>query len=122
MMDKKDIVCISCPIGCNLHIEFKGDEVIVTGNRCKRGENYAVNEIKNPLRVVTSNIRVKNGKYPLASVKTDGAISKNNIFDLIEALKCLSIEAPVRIGDVVIENFKDSGINIVVTREVDEEM
>ncbi len=118
MGNKKEITCIACPIGCSLHVEINGSEITVTGNRCKRGENYAFNEITNPRRTVTSNVKVVGGEFPLASVKTSDAIPKKMLFDLIESLREITLKAPVHIGDTVIKNFRDTGIDVLITREV----
>ncbi|HOO31679.1 MAG TPA: DUF1667 domain-containing protein [Thermotogota bacterium] len=118
-MENRKITCISCPLGCELSVEFDSDTVNVTGNRCPRGAEYAINEIRNPKRVVTSNVRVVGGKYPLASVKTTGAIPKERIFDLIEKLKDISLEAPVKIGQIVYSNLFDTGFDVVVTRPIE---
>jgi len=118
-METRQITCISCPLGCELSVEINGEAINVSGNRCPRGVEYATNEIRDPRRVVTSNVRVTGGKYPLASVKTTGAIPKDRIFDLIEKLKEVQLEAPVNIGQVVYSNLFDTGIDVVITRPVE---
>ena len=41
-MEKKELICIGCPMGCALTVETEGNEVLsVTGNTCPRGESYA---------------------------------------------------------------------------------
>lgn len=121
MMETREITCISCPLGCELSVEIKGDAINVSGNRCPRGLEYAINEIKDPRRVVTSNVRVTGGKYPLASVKTTGAIPKDKIFDLIEKLKGITLTAPVNIGQIIFSNLFDTGIDVVITRPIEKE-
>jgi len=117
-MEKRKIICISCPLGCEIEAEIEGDEIKITGNRCPRGKEYVVNEIKDPKRVVTSNVKVTDGEYPLASVKTTGAIPKDKIFLLVEKLRELELQAPVNIGQVVLHNLFDTGFDVVVTRPV----
>lgn len=118
-MEKRQITCISCPLGCDLEAEISGEDIKVTGNRCPRGIEYAMNEIKDPRRVVTSNVRVIGGEYPLASVKTTGAIPKGKIFDLIEKLKEVQLQAPVNIGQIVYSNLFDTGFDVVITRPIE---
>ncbi|HEW92248.1 MAG TPA: DUF1667 domain-containing protein [Thermotogaceae bacterium] len=117
-MDKK-IICIACPIGCeiNVHIEKDG-KMKIQGNRCKRGESYAKDEILNPKRVLTMSIRVENGEMDLVSVKTDGSIPKKLIPKAIEYLKGVKIRAPIKVGDVIVENLLDTGVKVVATRTV----
>ena len=70
-MEKRNLTCIGCPMGCALLVEMDGKEIIsVTGNTCKKGAEYAVKEVTDPTRIVTTTVRVKNGSMPVVSVKT----------------------------------------------------
>ena len=54
-MEKRELTCIGCPMGCQITVELESGEVLsVTGNTCKIGENYAKNEVTHPERTVTS--------------------------------------------------------------------
>ena len=115
----REFVCISCPMGCHLKVDDSDkDNIIVTGNTCNRGKIYGINEVTAPKRMVTSNVKVKNGKDLVVSVKTKEAIDKKLIFDVLEALKGVELEAPVNIGDVVIKNVCGSNIDVVASRNV----
>ena len=119
-MEKIELTCISCPLGCPLTVEMEGDTVIsVTGNTCKRGDAYARKEVTNPTRIVTSIVRVKGGKIPMVSVKTRSDIPKGKIFDCAKALQDIVVDAPVHIGDVIVENVADTGVPIVATKNVE---
>lgn len=119
-MEEKNLTCINCPIGCSLTIRMEGEQVIkVSGNTCKRGEIYARKEVTNPTRIVTSTVKVVNGKSDMVSVKTKEDISKGKIFDCIRALKNVQVEAPVRIGDVIVKNIADTGVDVVATKNVE---
>ena len=86
-------------MGCALLVEMDGKEIIsVTGNTCKKGAEYAVKEVTDPTRIVTTTVRVKNGSMPVVSVKTAQDIPKGKIFDCVEALRDVCVEAPVQIG------------------------
>ncbi len=117
-MEKRNMICVSCPLGCDLEVEIRGEEIEVKGFRCKRGETYARNEILDPRRMVTSNARVSNGDFPLVSVKTTAPLPKDLIGKLIEALKHIHLEPPIRIGQIIIQNFQNTGIDIVATRAI----
>ena len=70
-MEKRNLTCIGCPMGCALLVEMNGKEIIsVTGNTCKKGAEYAVKEVTDPTRIVTTTVRVKHGSMPVVSVKT----------------------------------------------------
>lgn len=117
----RDLICIGCPIGCQLQVKLDGKEVVeVTGNTCKRGEDYAKKECTNPTRIVTSSVYVEGGEIGVVPVKTETDIPKEKIFDCIKALKGIVVKAPINIGDVIVENILGTGVNIVATRKVDE--
>ena len=116
----KEMVCVSCPIGCLLTVELndKNEVISVKGNTCKRGEQYAVSECTNPVRVLTSTMRVKGGKLPVVPVKTSVPIPKGKMFEIMEVINCEVVDAPVKMGDVLINNVCDTGADIVATNEV----
>ncbi|MDA1469034.1 DUF1667 domain-containing protein [Brachyspira hyodysenteriae] len=87
-MEKKELTCICCPMGCALSVELEGSNVLsVSGNTCKRGDTYARDEVVRPVRMVTSIVRVKNGKLKMLPVKTKEPIDKSKIPECLEALK-----------------------------------
>ena len=92
-----------------------GFGVKVTGNTCDRGETYARNEVTAPVRIVTSNVKVSGSDKDIISVKTKDAIPKDKIFECAKALKGLTVEAPVKIGDVIVANVAGTGIDIIAT-------
>ncbi|MFL0266611.1 DUF1667 domain-containing protein [Candidatus Clostridium radicumherbarum] len=118
-MEKKELTCIGCPLGCSLLVELdnKGN-IKVTGSSCKIGDNYAIKECTNPTRIVTTTVAVINGDYPILSVKTEKDIPKNKVFDCLRLLKGIVVTAPIRIGDVVYKNILDTGVDVVATRNI----
>ncbi|SHJ60248.1 DUF1667 domain-containing protein [Hespellia stercorisuis] len=118
-METRELICIGCPMGCQLTIEMNDTEVVsVAGNTCPRGETYAKKEVTNPTRIVTSTVRVEGGEMDMVSVKTREDIPKGKIFDCVHALKNVTVAAPVNIGDVVLRNAAGTGVDIVATRNV----
>jgi len=52
-METINLTCIGCPMGCPLTVTMENGEVKdVTGNTCKRGDDYARKEVTNPTRVL----------------------------------------------------------------------
>lgn len=110
---KRDLICIICPKGCNLNVEIDDSSAIsVSGNTCKKGMEYAINECTNPVRCVTTTMKTSSGE-PI-SVKTDKAIPKDNMFELMQILNNEIITLPICIGDVIIKDI--FGCNIVATQ------
>ncbi|MCF0118046.1 MAG: DUF1667 domain-containing protein [Bacilli bacterium] len=113
---KKEFTCIVCPRGCHLSID---DKLNVTGNFCKRGEEYAKSEVTNPTRNIASIMRVKNREDTMVSVKTSKPIPKGMIFDVMKEINKISIIAPCKIGDIAIENVLNTGADILITKDID---
>lgn len=119
-MTKRELTCIGCPMGCILEVQLDGTEVVkVTGNTCPRGKDYGIKECTNPTRIVTSSVAVENGVETVASVKTERDIPKEKVYDVIRLLKDVTIKAPVNIGDIVMENIFNTGVNIIATKNID---
>lgn len=112
----KEFTCIICPRGCRLKVD---DDMNVTGNTCPRGKDYAISELTNPVRTITSSVRVNNREDLLVSVKTSGSIPKGKIFDVMREINKLSVSAPTRIGDVVSHNILGLGVDIIITKDID---
>ena len=113
---KKGLICVSCPLGCPIEVEIENGEVIsVTGNTCKRGDAYARTEITNPMRSLTTSVKVEGGVHTVVPVKSAGPVPKEKMFDCMKVINEASIKAPVKIGDVVIENILGLGVDIIAT-------
>jgi len=113
---KKKLVCIICPRGCSLCVEGEKGDLKVSGNACKRGEQYAIDECTNPMRTVTAVVRVDNRIDTMVSVKTENPIPKDKIFDVMEIINSTAVSAPVKIGDIIRENI--FGAKIVATKNI----
>lgn len=114
------LTCIVCPLGCYIEAEVDGENVRVQGCRCPRGKEWARQEIIEPKRTIMSVVRVKNGKYPVVSVKTDAPVPKEKVEELMHYIAQMEVSAPVKIGEVLVENILGVGANLVATRTVEE--
>ena len=119
-MEKIELTCINCPMGCPLVVTMDNGEVKeVAGNTCKRGEIYGRKEVTNPTRIVTSSVEVTGGSATRVSVKTREDIPKDMIFECVKALKNVSVKAPVHIGDIIVSDVAGTGVDIIATKEVE---
>ena len=114
---KRSLTCIICPRGCALEATITENGVTVSGHTCPKGEEYAINECTNPVRTVTAVVRVGNRENTMVSVKTEKPIPKDHMMDLIDALRQLRLNAPLAIGDVVLQEMFGSAV--VVTKGVE---
>jgi CxxC motif-containing protein len=108
------MICINCPRGCELDVEQKGETVVVTGQACARGETYGKSELLNPTRMVTGLVRIAGMRKPLP-VKTKSAVPKAKIDQVLFALHQTTVQLPVAIGDVIVPNVAETGIDVVAT-------
>lgn len=116
IMDK--FICIECPNGCELAAEITEGGVSVSGNRCARGAAYAQSELLRPERTLCSVVGVDGGERPVLPVRTSAPIPKARVFDLMKLLKKTRITAPVRVGDVIIENILGLEVDIIATDDL----
>ncbi len=119
-MSERNLICVACPRGCPITVTMDdaGNITSVTGNTCKRGDAYARAEVTHPERSLTSTVRVTGGQAYVVPVKSSAALPKELLFDAMKEINKASIPAPAHIGDVVIKNILDTGVDIVVTNEV----
>lgn len=111
---EREYTCIVCPMGCQLLLKDENNIICVTGNKCPRGEVYAKEEHASPKRVVTATCRSDRGiRIP---VKSDKPVPKELIFDLLKEIYQINVKLPVKLGDIIIENYNHCAINIIATR------
>ncbi len=120
-MSERQLICIGCPLGCMLTATLENGTVTsVTGNTCRRGDDYARKECTAPERTVTGTIRVLDGSAPVASVRTSTPIPKEMVLELARLMSRLQVKAPVRTGDVVCADVLGTGSDLLATCSVAE--
>ncbi len=114
---KREISCISCPMGCSLEVTYDDEKMIdVKGNECPRGKEYAKREIFRPERVVTTTVKIKGASIQVLPVKTKIGVAKNIGREIVRAASKIEVNAPVKAGDVIIENICGTGVDLIATR------
>ncbi len=115
----KKLICITCPVGCTLEVTHEGKTIVkVDGNQCKKGLDYAAGELTDPRRMVTSTVKVRGGVQPLVPVYTAAPIPKPLIFDLLAELRKVELQAPVQVGQTVLENALGTGVDVLASRNL----
>lgn len=114
----QEIICVACPKGCRLEIRREDGEILVRNEGCKRGREYAINEINDPRRMVASSIRVIGGVHPLVPVYTAQPFPKGRIFELLTVLRSLQVEAPVHLKQVILPDALGTGIDVLASRDL----
>lgn len=121
----REMICINCPIGCNLKVYGDNEENIrVEGNKCPRGLQYGTDEVLNPKRMVTSSVPLREdentGIYQMISVKTSEAVPKELIFSVLKEIKSIDLKSKgikkIEVGDILLENVCNTGVDVVATQ------
>lgn len=114
-----NLLCIRCPKGCYLIIKIIENKILIEGNECRIGEEYAIEEIKNPMRIVSSSIRIYNSIYPRLPVRTSKVILKNKIKEVINSIKGVTVNAPVKKNQIIVKNIAGTGADIIAERSME---
>lgn len=111
----RELTCIVCPMGCSLKVTCGEDGQIeaVTGNTCKRGDEYARAECTNPTRTVTTTVRSTDGG--VVPVKTTLPIPKDSVMDCMKLINSCRVQLPIRVGDVIIKGVLGTEADVVAT-------
>lgn len=113
----KKLTCIECPKGCTLSIDIENCRVVkVSGNECPKGEKYAVSEVENPIRVLTSAVLAEGLPIKMVPVRTNKPIPKAKILGAMVEIKKIRLKSPVAIGEPIAKNFMGLGVDLIVTR------
>ncbi len=107
------IICPLCPNGCNISVKEDGT---LTGNRCRRGKEYAEKERTSPERVLTTTVRLRGGKDELLPVRSTSPLKKDEIKAVTELLSTLSLNAPIADGEVVLTDIGVNRVSFVAER------
>jgi len=111
----KELICIVCPNGCHLCIDET--TLNVTGNKCKRGEDFAKKELISPVRTVCTTVRTVFKDCPVVPVRTSSEIPLEKIFEVMAEIKKIRLKTRVKRGEIVISNVLDLGCDIVITSD-----
>ncbi len=113
----KEIICIVCPNGCRIRCEKTPEGIVCSGQKCKRGEAYAAAELTRPMRTLTTSVKTAFPEAPVVSVRTDGEIEKAKLTEAIQALRGITLNKRIQIGDVVLRNICGTGVDVVCTSD-----
>ncbi len=117
-MKAKEMICIVCPLGCHIKV-LKNDGVYnVTENKCLRGKEYGIKELTNPIRVLTTTVKIKDALLNRLPVKTKEAIPKHKVIKCMEVINSIEIKSPISVGEVIVENILGTGVDVVASRSM----
>jgi len=115
--EKKHFVCVVCPIGCEIDVVHDGSKIISTeGNKCEKSEEFVSQELIEPMRILTTTVRIQGARWPVIPVRTDKSVPKRLFPRIMRQLRRIRLKAPVDMLDVVVRDVLHTGANIVATR------
>ena len=118
-MNTREIVCTVCPNSCSVTVELneKGEPVHTQGNRCPRGEAFALQEVVCPVRVLTSTVLLirENGEETLLPVRSSAAFALSLHPQAMELLRRIRVNSPVKMGDIIVRNLLETNVDIVAS-------
>ena len=114
----KKLVCIVCPNSCELEITADENGISVSGNTCKRGVQFATDEMTAPKRTISSVVRTAFPSVPVLPVRVSAEIPKERIFDVMQEINHVTLRKRVRRGEAVIENVLSLGVDVIATSDV----
>ena len=119
-MPTKEYTCTACPKGCTVEVEYEGDEIKdISGYTCVRGKEYVEDEFHDPRRILTTTVKIRGARYPRIPVRTETGVPKDSLDCCLEELSRVVLEAPVEVGEVVIEDICSTGISAVTSRSLE---
>jgi len=115
--EKKHFVCVVCPIGCEIDVVHDGSKIIsMEGNKCERSEEFVSQELIEPMRILTTTVRIQGSRWPVIPVRTDKSVPKRLFPRIMRQLRGINLQAPVNMLDVVVKDVVGTGANIITTR------
>jgi CxxC motif-containing protein len=112
----KNLTCVECPLGCPIEVELLNGEVVsVKGNTCPRGEAYARSEVVCPMRVLTTTVKLSDGR--MLAVKTSKPIKRADMMSAMKIISGITVNPPISMGEVVLKNIYD-GIDLIACNQV----
>jgi len=120
--EKKHFVCVVCPVGCEIDVVHDGAKIISTeGNKCEKSEEFVRQELIEPMRILTTTVRIQGSRWPVIPVRTDRAVPKRLFPRIMKHLRRIKLRAPVNMLDVVVSDVLHTGGDVRATRTMPHE-
>jgi len=120
--EKKHFICVVCPIGCEIDIVHDGSKIIsMEGNKCERSEEFVSQELIEPMRILTTTVRIQGSRWAVIPVRTDKSVPKRLFPSMMRQLRHIKVQTPVNMLDVVVRDVLGTGANIIATRTMPRE-
>jgi len=120
MTERREFVCIGCPIGCPLQLTHEGPNIVeVEGHECGRGAKYARQEFVDPRRSFSTTVPICGARWVRLPVKLSRPVPKEKILEVAKLIHALRVDAPVSVGQVLLRDvLGEPGIEVVSSRSM----
>ena len=116
-VEERHFVCVVCPIGCEIDVVHDGGKIIsMEGNKCEKSQEFVSQELIEPMRILTTTVRIQGARRAVIPVRSDKAVPKRLFPRIMKKLRRIRLEAPVNMLEVVVKGVLDTGANIIATR------
>ncbi len=113
---KKTVTCTVCPNGCEIEVDYTTrEDAALMGYGCKRGIAYAIDECFEPKRTFTSSVKITGSDRRMMPVRTTAPIPKDLLIKAAQAINSVTLEAPVKCGQVIDDDFLGTKVKLVTT-------
>jgi len=120
--ENKHFVCVVCPVGCEIDVVHDGSRIIsMEGNKCEKSEEFVTQELIEPMRILTTTVRIQGSRWPVMPVRTDKSVPKRLFPRIMKGLRHVKLQAPVNMLDVVVKDIAGTGADVIATRTMPRE-
>ena len=121
-IEKRHFVCVVCPIGCEIDVAHDGGKIIsMEGNKCEKSQEFVSQELIEPMRILTTTVRIQGARWSVIPVRSDKVVPKRLFPRIMKKLRRIRLQAPVNILDMVVKDIVGTGANIIATRTMTRE-
>ncbi|MGM0396060.1 MAG: DUF1667 domain-containing protein [Bacillota bacterium] len=114
---KNKITCQVCPMACEIFIARKDNENVADGNRCGRGLEFVRKHMDSEDKIVTGRCLLSGGQMSRLPVATSDKIPVSLIDEVLMIIQKTKVHAPVKKGQILVENILGTGINVISQRK-----
>ncbi len=119
-MVEKKLICVICPVGCEIRASIEGGEVKeIRDFRCAQGEEYAREEFTSPSRILTATVQVKNSSIAQLPVRSDKPLPREKLEKAMFQLAGIIMAPPIKEGQLIIKDILGTGANMVASRDLE---
>ena len=113
MKEAKNLICITCPKGCEARVWVEEGTVRLQGKICKKGKSYLEQEFRQPKRTLTTTVLTEDSRLKRFPVRTSGPIPKKDLFRAMDHLSSVRVRPPIRVSDVIVGDLLHTGVDVI---------